>query len=276
MGFVLVQHLDPGHQSALTQLLRSATRMPVQEVSNNLPVEPNQVYVIPPNTSLVIAQGTLRLHARQSGRGSQHSIDGFLESLAHDQHETAIGVILSGTASDGTVGLEAIKAEGGITFAQDSSARYDSMPRNAIAAGCVDLVLSPENIAKELARIAKHPYVAAEMRKGAVPGTPDKAREPSADERAADDTHRDDSRRASPVPVDSDLKKILLLLRNRFGVDFSMYKSGTIQRRITRRMVLGKVPALDAYLRLLRESPKEVEALHSDLLINVTSFFRNP
>src|SRR5882672_944905 len=160
MGFVLVQHLDPQHESALTQILTRATSMPVREVTNDLRVEANHVYIIPPNTNLTIEQGVLKLGPRPDGRKPHRSVDSFLESLAQDQRERAIGIILSGTATDGTLGLEAIKADGGITFTQDDSARYDSMPRSAIAAGCVDFVLSPENIAKELARIAKHPYVA--------------------------------------------------------------------------------------------------------------------
>jgi two-component system CheB/CheR fusion protein len=160
LGFVLVQHLDPEHDSALTQILTRGTSMPVREVTNNLRVEANHVYVIPPNTLLSIAQGVLVLQPRRQTRTPLRSIDSFFESLAQDQRERAIGVILSGTASDGTLGLEAIKAEGGITFAQDESAKYDSMPRSAVAAGCVDFILSPEHIAKELARIAKHPYVA--------------------------------------------------------------------------------------------------------------------
>src|SRR5204862_1782402 len=164
MGFVLVQHLDPGHASALTQLLARATQMPVHEVSNNMPVQPNHLYVIPPNTTMAIARGSLKLQPRRETSGAHRSIDFFFKSLAEDQRERAIGVILSGTASDGTLGLEAIKAEAGITFAQDESAKYDSMPPRAIDAGCVDFVLSPENIAKELAHIARHPYVAAGAR----------------------------------------------------------------------------------------------------------------
>ena len=167
MGFVLVQHLDPQHESALTQLLARATSLPVREVTNNLRVAANHVYVIPPNTNLSIAQGVLQLEPRGPTRTPQRSIDSFFESLAEDQHERAIGVILSGTASDGTLGLEAIKAEGGITFAQDESARYDSMPRSAIAAGCVDFVLPPERIAQELARIGRHPYVVGAADTGA-------------------------------------------------------------------------------------------------------------
>src|SRR2546430_6490601 len=162
MGFVLVQHLDPDHESALVQILARVTSMPVREVANDLRIAPNHVYIIPPNTDMAIALGVLKLQRRQAGRAPHHSIDFFFQSLAQDQHERAIGVILSGTASDGTLGMEAIKAEGGITFAQDESARYDSMPRSAIAAGCVDFVLSPEKIARELARIARHPYVAGQ------------------------------------------------------------------------------------------------------------------
>ena len=254
MGFVLVQHLDPQHQSALTQLLARATSMPVQEVTNNLRVDANHVYVIPPNTDLGIEQGVLKLQPREQTRTPHHSIECFFESLARDQRECAIGVILSGTASDGAVGMEAIKAETGITFAQDDSARYDSMPRSAIAAGCVDFVLSPQNIAKELARIAKHPYVVGQAPEPLV-STGEGAKESGAK---------------------NGFKKILLLLRNHSGVDFSLYNANTIQRRIARRMVLNKVNTAAAYADFLRGKAKELEALYSDLLIYVTSFFRNP
>ena len=160
MGFVLVQHLDPTHQSALTELLARVTAMPVSEVANGQRVLPNHVYVIPPNAGLAIQQGVLMIQPRQQIGGGQRSIDHFFQSLAEDQHERAIGVVLSGTATDGTVGLEAIKAEGGMTFAQDAeSAKYDSMPQSAVAAGCVDFVLSPENIARELVRVCRHPYM---------------------------------------------------------------------------------------------------------------------
>src|SRR2546425_13042487 len=147
MGFVLVQHLDPDHESALVQILSRVTSMPVREVANELRIVPNHVYIIPPNTDMATAEGVLKLQRRRAGRAPHHSIDFFFESLAQDQRECAIGVILSGTASDGTLGMEAIKANGGITFAQDESARYDSMPRSAIAAGCVDFVFSPGGIA---------------------------------------------------------------------------------------------------------------------------------
>ena len=159
MGFVLVQHLDPEHESALTQILARATSLPVREITNNQPVQANHVYIVPRDTNLTIVQGVLKLEPRQRARTPHRPIDTFFESLALDQRERAIGVVLSGTASDGTRGLEAIKAEGGITFAQDGSAKHDSMPRSAVGAGCVDLVLSPADIAQELARIAQHPHV---------------------------------------------------------------------------------------------------------------------
>ena len=272
LGFVLVQHLDPQHESALTQILARATSMPVREATNNLRVEAYRVYIIPPNTNLTIQRGVLQLGPRQDGRRPARSIDSFFESLAQDQRERAIGVILSGTATDGTLGLEAIKAEGGITFAQDESAKYDSMPKNAVAAGCVDFVLKPKDIAKELARIAMHPYVA---------GQPSELVSP-AEDRASATAHEDDetplpsggrgspptgAKRAraeaeagevSPPPLrreragvrgaENGFKKILLLLRNHCGVDFSLYNprpssgvspgawcsTGRIRWRITR------------------------------------------
>lgn len=291
MAFVLVQHLDPQHDSALTTLLTRTTSMPVCEVTNNLRVKANHVYVIPPNTSMAIANGVLKLSARRGDRGAHRSIDFFFEALAQDHRERSIGVILSGTATDGTLGLEAIKAEGGITFAQDASAKYDSMPRSAIAAGCVDFVLSPEEIAKELARIAKHPYVAnASDHSGQIPPA-ELEREDgqfSAPEAAlASGGHgtpatgakraRAEAKGEGGLQTGGDgFKKVLLLLRNHCGVDFSLYKSSTIQRRVTRRMVLNKQEKLEEYSTFLKGNAKELDALYSDVLISVTSFFRNP
>jgi len=144
MAFVLVSHLDPTHKSILTELLARRTKLPVTEVSDGMKVEPNNVYVLPPNTSMAIAEGILRLQPREEGRAGRHPIDYFLRTLADDQTHRAIGVILSGTDSDGTLGLEAIKSDGGITFAQDAkSAKYDGMPRSAAASGHVDFVLTP-------------------------------------------------------------------------------------------------------------------------------------
>ncbi len=272
-AFVLVQHLDPQHESALTQLLARVTALPVREATHNLRVAANHVYIIPPNTSLGIARGVLKLQPRPRQGSVARSIDFFFEALAKDQRERAIGVVLSGTASDGTLGLEAIKAEGGLTFAQNDSAKYTSMPRSAAAAGCVDFVLSPDAIAHELARIAKHPYVA-----GQAPGDPLPARAqvrsvlknnghlPAAVARGIE--------RVDAADAD-DFQKILLLLRNRHGVDFSLYKPSTIQRRILRRTVLNRQNTLKDYAALLVGNPGELDALYADSLIGVTSFFRN-
>src|SRR5437867_3942876 len=228
MGFVLVQHLDPDHDSALVQILARVTSMPVREVANELRIAPNHVYIIPPNTDMATAQGVLKLQRRQAGRAPHHSIDFFFQSLAQDQHECAIGVILSGTASDGTLGTEAIKAEGGITFAQDKSARYDSMPRSALAAGCVDFVLSPETIAKELARIARHPYIAGQ------PLTPTPLAPLERERKKGKES-------ADKGTGQNGFQKILFLLRNHSGIDFSLYKSNTVHRRIARRLLLNKI-----------------------------------
>jgi two-component system CheB/CheR fusion protein len=253
MGFVLVSHLDPTHKSILTELLTRSTRLPVSEISHGMRVEPDHVYVMPPNTSVTIAEGVLSLRPREEGRAGRYPVDAFLRALAADQSHRAIGVILSGTDSDGTLGLEAIKAEGGINFAQEpKSAKFDGMPRSAIAAGHVDFILTPEGIAQELARISRHPYV-----------TPP-------------------AHTATPVAEEQQItgldgfRKILLSLRKAQGVDFSNYKANTLQRRIARRMVLNKSESLEDYAQYLREHAAEVEALYQDILINVTSFFRDP
>ena len=291
MGFVLVQHLDPQHDSALTTILQRATSLPLHEVTNNLRVEPNHVYVIPPNAILSIRAGVLTLRARVKDRTPPRSIDRFFEALADDRRHQAIGVILSGTADDGTLGLEAIKAEGGITFAQDDSAKYDSMPRCAVAAGGVDYVLSPKAIARELARIAKHPAVATDTFRRAdadrtasvtdedddtLPpggrGAPDAGGNHGSRSGSVGDRHRNGG-----VRKDEDaFTSTLLLLRDHSGVDFSLYKSSTIQRRIKRRMVLSKHDTAEAYVKFLHGNSTELDALYSDVLISVTSFFRNP
>jgi two-component system CheB/CheR fusion protein len=253
MAFVLVMHLDPTHKSILTELLAKATRMSVSEVQDGVAVAPNHVYVIPRNTSMAIEGGVLRLRRRQEGRGQHRPIDSFLQSLSEDRNTRAIGVILSGTATDGTLGLEAIKAEGGITFAQDpKSAKFDSMPRSAVAAGCVDFILSPEEIANELARISRHPYVASA---GAAKPDVEEMEQPAGK---------------------NDFKIILTLLLRATGVDFRIYKTNTLRRRIRRRMILNKLDALEEYARYLGENAAEVENLYEDILINVTSFFRDP
>ncbi len=291
MGFVLIQHLDPDHDSALTQILSRATSMPVIEIENDQPVLRNQVHVIPRDTNLTIEQGVLKLAPRPKGRAPHKPIDTFFESLAQDQRERAIGVVLSGTASDGTLGLEVIKAEGGFTFAQDDTAKHDSMPRSAVAAGCVDLVLSPTDISKELARIAKHPYSSGKISSAKSIRAEDDRAEATAHEHDAaplppgeGETKRGgggkrarlEAARVQPQTSADGHKKILLLLRNHSGVDFSLYKSTTIQRRINRRMILTRHDSLGTYATFLRGNAQELDALYSDVLISVTSFFRNP
>ena len=247
MGFVLVQHLAPRHTSMLAEILARETTMPVSEVKDNTPVTPNHVYVIPPGTNMVVAKGVLQLSPRMEARGQHHPIDHFFHSLAEDQGHTAIGVILSGIATDGTLGVEEIKAAGGITFAQDETALQNSMPRSAVAAGCVDFVLPPERIAGEIARIARHPYVSpAEGEKREAPGS------------------------------QFEVAPVLEVLRKSTGVDFRNYRRNTLVRRIARRMVLHKMEKLSDYLGFLNNRPGEVEALYQDVLINVTGFFRNP
>src|SRR5712691_1394595 len=248
MAFVLVQHLDPRHESILPELLSSRTPMPVVQVTEGTQVRPNHVYVIPPNTTMAISGCILHLSPRGAPDGRHLPIDIFLTSLAEDQKTNSIGVILSGAATDGTLGLGAIKAEGGITFAQDETAAFDGMPRSAVLTGVVDFVLSPEHIAAELAAIACHPYQAT-----SIPAAPETA-----------------------IADDATLHKLFALLRTSKGIDFSQYKPPTVLRRITRRVVLAKSPDLEHYLELLRQTPGEVEALFNDLLINVTDFFRDP
>ena len=247
MAYILVPHLDPNRVSAFTEILARATKMPTLEIKDGIPLQPDHVYVIPPNHELVIDHSALRLTSRERAHGSI-SIDIFFRSLASDQGKNAIGVILSGTGSDGTLGLAAIKGEGGITFAQDSeSAKYDGMPSSAISAGHVDFVLSPEEIAVELSRIRTHPYVS-------------KA-EPDESEHSE--------------PRETQISQVFRMLRRLTKVDFSEYKQPTIHRRVRRRMALHKIENLDEYVALLQNRRQELAALYQDLLINVTSFFRN-
>ena len=250
MAFVLVQHLDPKHGSALQEILSRTTKIPLTEVTQGVIVQPDHAYVIPANTSLTIKNGMLHLGSRVLTRGQHMPINDFFRSLAEGVGQQAIGVILSGTASDGTEGCRAIKAAGGITFAQDEeSAKYDSMPRNAVNAGCIDFILSPKDIARELGGISQHPYVARVV----APGT-----------------------EGFQGMVGSDLNVLFGLLRESSGVDFTNYKHTTLHRRIRRRMVVHKVETLKEYLRFIGRKPEELEELYRDLLIHVTGFFREP
>ncbi|MGC2271508.1 MAG: chemotaxis protein CheB, partial [Candidatus Sulfotelmatobacter sp.] len=250
MAFVLVQHLDPKHDSVLREILARTTKMPITEVTQGVVVQPEHAYVIPANANLTIKNGMLHLGARVLVRGQHMPVDNFFRSLAESAGQQAIGVILSGTASDGTEGCRAIKAAGGITFAQDEeSAKYDGMPRSAVNAGCIDFILSPKDIARELGGISQHPYVARVTPTGAE---------------------------GFEGMMGSDLNALFGLLRESTGVDFTNYKHTTLQRRIRRRMVVHKVEKLKDYLRFIGKKPEELDELYRDLLIHVTGFFREP
>ena len=246
LAFVLIQHLDPSHESHLTELLSKASSMPVSEVKGETRAEANHVYVIAPRCNLGISHGILQTPPRpESGRNMP--IDFFLRALAADRGGKAIGVVLSGTASDGTLGLQAIKAAGGTTFAQEMhTAKYDGMPRSAIAAGVADFVLPPDGIARQLVFIAQDSRVPIEPREATEP------------------------------PEEGELAKIFRLVRIATGVDFAYYKQGTLARRTKRRMSLRGFENLEDYRRDLEQNRKEANALCENCLITVTEFFREP
>jgi two-component system, chemotaxis family, CheB/CheR fusion protein len=248
MAFVLIQHLDPQHDSLLTQALSRATQMTVLQIRDGMKVERNHVYVIPPNGDVGILHGVLTLLPRSTDPRKLHlPVDFFFRALAADLGRQAIGVVLSGTASDGTAGLKAIKAEDGITLVQEpSSAKFAGMPQSALDAGVADAALAPAQLAEELARLGRHPYLAGHVQTPAV--------------RKNDDV----------------LKKIFLVVRNAVGVDYSEYKPATLERRLARRMALRRVATHEAYLELLLAEPEEARLLYEDVLIHVTSFFRDP
>ena len=250
MALVLVQHLAPKHESFLAELLGGKTPLPVVQVIEGVTVKPNNVYVIPPNMLMGIFDGKLHLLPRSEDHTPHMPINFFLRSLADYAQNRSVGVILSGTASDGAIGVREIRAVGGITIVQDlESAKYDGMPRAAIATGAVDLVLPPEEIAAELSRIGQHLMV-----RHVMPRRVDQ----------------------EVSVVDDQLRQIFSVLRSATGVDFTYYKLPTIRRRLERRMMLHKIPNIDHYLRFLQENPEEVKRLYSDILIHVTRFFREP
>ena len=245
LALIFIPHLDPTHESAMVELLSRTTRLPVLQAAEGMRVAVNRVYVLPPNSDMTIAEGVLHLVRREAGRGHHMPIDTFFQSLADDQASNAIGVILSGTANDGTLGLIAIKDNAGITFAQDpNSAKYDGMPNSAVASGVVDYVLPPDRIAQELARI------------------PNQRSEEGIRQETFDGKDRL-------------MKDAFRLLKSHSKVDFVDYKVATIRRRILRRMNINHINELRDYVKLLHRNPLEVEALYRDILINVTSFFRN-
>lgn len=248
MAFVLVQHLAPDHKSILADLIRRYTRMQVFEVEDGMVVQPNCAYIIPPNHDMAFLNGTLHLLEPAAPRGQRLPIDFFFRSLAQDQHERAIGIVLSGTGSDGTRGVRAIKGEAGMVMAQNpESTEFDGMPRSAIATGLVDYELPPAEMPAQLIAYAAHAF-------GKLPQFT-----------------------ANPAPkTENALKKIFVLLRAQTGHDFSQYKPSTIHRRIERRMAVHQVETIDGYVKYLQQTPTEVEALFRDLLIGVTNFFRDP
>jgi two-component system CheB/CheR fusion protein len=249
MAFIYVQHLSSDHESMLAIILSKKTKMKVQEVKNAMLIEPNNFYVIPPGKEMTITDGHIRLTPRKKDKNPTLSIDAFFTSLAETHKENVIGIVLSGSANDGTRGLKAIKQEGGLTFAQDSSAEFKSMPESAIAEGVVDFVLSPKQIAAKLVLFSKNNF-----RKNAVLKV----------------GQEDEIENSHP-----DLKTILQILYRKEGVDFSHYKMNTIKRRIIRRMALHKIKKLKEYVKQLGQKDNEVELLYQDLLINVTNFFRD-
>jgi two-component system, chemotaxis family, CheB/CheR fusion protein len=261
MGFVLIQHLAPQHDSQLSEILRRSTEMPVNEAREGVRIMPNSVYIIPPNTLMTLEQGVLRLEPRQRVKGKYMVIDAFFSSLAADRRDQAIAVILSGSNEDGTAGLGSIKAAGGITFAQDlASAEFPTMPMIAIASGYVDYVLSPAEIAAQLVSISEN------GNDGAI-NTEITLYEPD-----------DQSSLVFIETIESiaALSTIFELLLNVTGADFCHYKKGTIRRRMMRRMGLLGLQKLEDYATYLRSHPSEIEKLYNDILINVTSFFRDP
>ena len=248
MAYIYVQHLSPDHKSMLSSILSKHTAMPVQEIDDMEKIEPNNVYVIPNDKEIEVVNGHIKLLPRKTTRTSNLSIDILFSSLAETHKENVIGIVLSGSANDGTRGLKEIKQAGGITFAQDDSAKFTSMPHSAIAAGAADFVLSPAAIAQELLWISKSPFL-----------------KPSKLQTAPED----EIENSNP-----DLKTILELLFKAKNVDFSHYKMNTIKRRILRRMLIHKIKTITEYSEMLINNV-ELDVLFQDLLINVTEFFRD-
>ena len=248
MSFVLVQHLSPDHKSILSELVRRYIRMQVYDIEDGMEIKPNCTYIIPPNRDMALLNGTLHLLEPTAPRGHRLPIDFFFRSLAQDQRERAICIVLSGNGSDGTLGVRAVKGEGGMVMVQSpASAEYDGMPQSAIATGLVDSVLTPAEMPAQLIAYVTHSFG---KRSGSV---------------------------SAPTPYSGDtLKKICVLLRSHAGHDFSQYKESTLFRCVKRRMAIHQIEQPDDYLRYLQKNPAEIEALFRDLLIGVTSFFRDP
>jgi two-component system CheB/CheR fusion protein len=249
MAFIYVQHLSPDYKSILSSILGKLTKMKVQDIDEMEKMEPNNVYVIPYNKEIEVMDGHIKLLPRPTNKTSNLSIDVLFSSLAETHKENVVGIVLSGSASDGTRGLKEIKLAGGITFAQDDSAKFSSMPKSAIAEGVVDFILSPKEMAKELNWMGKHPLVKRNILK------------PASEEEIEN---------SNP-----DLRTILQLIYKKKNVDFSHYKMNTIKRRMLRRMLIHKIKTLNQYADLLLQQKDELDLLYQDLLINVTEFFRD-
>lgn len=249
-AIVFVQHLDPHHGSMLAEILGRTTAMPISEAVDGALLEANHVYVIPANAEMTLAaSGALKLSPRTQSPGSHMPIDRFLRSLAEHRGSKAIGVVLSGTGSDGSAGLEAIEAADGVTFAQDpGSAKFPAMPKSAIASGCVDFILPPEGIVTELVRIARQRNI------GAAPFVKPEQRS---------------------APDEEQFAKILAVLYKATGINFSLYRQKMIRRRIVRRLALRNIDSIEEYCGRLERDAAELAALQRDLLIGVTSFFRD-
>ena len=248
IAFIIVQHLAPDYPSSLADILSRRSALPVQEAEDGLPVQPDHVYIIPPHKHMTIANRTLQLWEKSSQLSMPNTIDIFLKSLAEDAGRWAVGIILSGTGSDGSQGLREIKAKMGIVIAQEpSTARYDGMPRAAIATGLVDFVLAPEQMAPKLIDIQGR----IDRLEAATPAD-------------------------NPTIGENDLQKVLSLVRNKTGHDFSGYKLNTIRRRIERRMIINQIETIKDYIHFMQDVPEESNSLFKEFLINVTSFFRDP
>jgi two-component system CheB/CheR fusion protein len=248
LAYLLVQHLDPVHESTLVPLLDRVAKIPVVQAADGMRVQADHVYVIPPNATMTVTDGHLRLVTRDLERGPHFSIDTFLCSLADVEGNAAVGVILSGTGTDGSQGIRAIKEAGGITMAQDAaSARFSGMPESAIATGCIDFVLTPEELATQLVLLGKQ--IAQ---------------------------HGWNTVITAAEGEEEELRRIFMLLKNRTGVDFQRYRRGTMHRRILRRMLVHRQDTRTEYLAFLRRNPSELDVLYEDLLIGVTNFFRDP
>ena len=247
LAFVVVQHLSPDYKSLMVELLSKKTEMPVHRAEEGMAVEAGSVYLIPPKKNLTIFHGKLLLNDKVSSKGINLPIDIFLRSLAEDQGERAIAVILSGSGSDGTRGVRAIKELGGMVMVQtEDSAKFDGMPRAAISTGVADFVLPPDEMPDQLLAYVAHPYVSGE-------------------------------KRANLLPKDTDaLTRLFAELREKTKVDFTYYKPSTITRRIERRMSVNQIGDFDEYVSYLQSYPGELLNLYRDLLIGVTSFFRDP